>query len=1222
MKLLSTSKKLISSLFIIFICALFSNSYAQVTVQYTYTGSVQSFTVPTCVTSIIVKAWGAGGSGGGTDNFPGAVGGAGAFVQSTFAVTAGQTFTIVVGGGAGPGQGCLSCAPGGTSGWGNGVIDGGTGGNAGCSGCSGGGGGGGGGTGLYNGATPWLVVGGGGGGSGGGQFSSGAVGGAGGVNGGTVAGSCASPGIAGASATGIGGIGLNKGGGDGGGGGGGGGGNNGGTGGGVAGGCDCGACGGGGGNGFASGTGTVITNGAGQVPGNSGDPPLPAGDAVGGGTSTQGGNGFLIITYTITTPVITLPPTTTICSGSPTTLTATGATTYSWSTGALTNSITVSPTTNTTYTVTGTTSTGCSATATTTVVVNPLPTIAVNSPTICTGTSATLTANGATTYSWNTGSTANSITISPTTTTTYTVTGTDVSGCMNSAISTVTVNPLPTVTVNSPTICNGTSATLTGSGATTYSWNTGSTSNPIIVTPTTTTNYTVTGTDVNGCINSAVSTVTVNPLPTVTVNSATICAGTSATLTATGATTYSWNTGSTSNPITVTPTTTTNYTVTGTDVNGCTSSTTTSVVVAPALSVTITPSAPTICLGSSTTLTANGATTYSWSNGALTNSITVSPTTTSSYTVTGTTAGCTGTASATVAVDLLNASAAGFPASCAGACNGYTEVIPTAGTLPYTYSWTPSGNITANANNLCAGNYCIKVSDANGCSFDTCVTVSEPPAMNVSIASSTNDSCYGECDGTATSLVTGGTTPYTYSWNTVPTQTTVQATGLCAGTYKITVTDANGCSNSASVTITQPSQLTVAPSAATTICIGQSTTLNATANGGTSAYTYSWNNIYNGQNYTVSPVTSPTTYTVVATDANGCLSAPETVVISINPPLGVVAKNDTSLCIGGHASLSAQGSGGDGAYNYVWQPGAIVGSLINVTPATTTIYTVTVTDNCGTPADSAKLTVTVNPLPVVSFSADSTSGCYPLCVTFINSSTPASASATWEFGDGNTSNSVATANNCYQNSGLYTVQLSVKDSLGCTNNTSVFDMINVFPHPTANFGTAPNPITIIEPTVYFQDLSTGSVNQWQWNLGDVINSYTNVQNPQYTYQDTGYYNVQLIVTDNNGCKDSITKTIYVEGQYVIYVPNAFTPNGDGINDVFNVKGTGIDPNNFDMSIYDRWGILIFHTTNLNQGWDGRVKNNLVQLGVYVWKIETKDFKGDNHQYIGHVSVIR
>ena len=103
MKLSITTKKLISSLFIFIICGLFPNSYAQVTVQYSYTGSVQSFTVPTCVDSIHVKAWGAGGSGGGTDTYPGAVGGAGAFVQSTFAVTAGQTFTIVVGGGAGPG---------------------------------------------------------------------------------------------------------------------------------------------------------------------------------------------------------------------------------------------------------------------------------------------------------------------------------------------------------------------------------------------------------------------------------------------------------------------------------------------------------------------------------------------------------------------------------------------------------------------------------------------------------------------------------------------------------------------------------------------------------------------------------------------------------------------------------------------------------------------------------------------------------------------------------------------------------------------------------------------------------------------------------------------------------------------------------------------------------------------------------------------------------------
>src|SRR5207344_1604237 len=242
------------------------------------------------------------------------------------------------------------------------------------------------------------------------------------------------------------------------------------------------------------------------------------------------------------------------------TLTASGGSTYSWSTGDVTNPITVSPTTTTSYTVTGTDAQGCSNTAVATVTIGPNPTITVNSPTICSGASATLTASGGSTYSWSTGEIINPISVSPTVTTSYTVTGTDAQGCSNTAVSTVTIGPNPTITVNSPTICSGASATLTASGGSTYSWSTGETINPISVSPTVTTSYTVTGTDAQGCSNTAVATVTIGPNPTITVNSPTICSGASATLTASGGSTYSWSTGQTINPISVSPTVTTSYT--------------------------------------------------------------------------------------------------------------------------------------------------------------------------------------------------------------------------------------------------------------------------------------------------------------------------------------------------------------------------------------------------------------------------------------------------------------------------------------------------------------------------------------------------------------------------------------------------------------------------------------------------------------------------------------
>ena len=263
--------------------------HAQNIVNFSYTGAVQTFTVPCGVTSLNVKAWGAGGSGGGQDTYAGAIGGGGAYISTTITVTPGQVFNIIVGGGALGGTNCASSAPGGAGGWGNNIIAGARGGNAGSTGCSGGGGGGGAGTGLFLGTTPWVVAGGGGGGSGGGNTSSGAAGG-------------------------------------------------GGTGGSPPPGCDCGGCGGGGGSSYSIGTGTTILAGSGQTPGNSTDPLLPSGLAKGGLSSVQGGNGYLIITYNGGTVTASFSITNN-CLGLPTQLTnsstATGApiTTYTWNFG-------------------------------------------------------------------------------------------------------------------------------------------------------------------------------------------------------------------------------------------------------------------------------------------------------------------------------------------------------------------------------------------------------------------------------------------------------------------------------------------------------------------------------------------------------------------------------------------------------------------------------------------------------------------------------------------------------------------------------------------------------------------------------------------------------------------------------------------------------------------------------------------------------------------------
>ncbi|MFN0175747.1 MAG: M60 family metallopeptidase [Saprospiraceae bacterium] len=337
------------------------------------------------------------------------------------------------------------------------------------------------------------------------------------------------------------------------------------------------------------------------------------------------------------TPIVTVNSAS-ICAGQSATLTASGAMYYQWSNGETGNTITVSPSSTTTYTVIGKTAGFYAAPAITEVTVNPIPVVSLNNASICAGQSATLTASGAETYVWSTGETGESIIVSPSETTTFTVTGMTASCAAAPLMAEVIVNPLPVVTVGSETICAGQSATLTASGAETYVWSTGETGESIIVNPSETTTFTVTGMTASCAAAPLTAEVTVNPVPVVTVGSETICAGQSATLTASGAETYVWSTGETGESIIVSPSETTTFTVTGMTASCAAAPLMAEVTVNPVPVVTVNHA--TICEGQSATLTASGAETYVWSTGETGESIIVSSSETTTFTVVGSSLGC------------------------------------------------------------------------------------------------------------------------------------------------------------------------------------------------------------------------------------------------------------------------------------------------------------------------------------------------------------------------------------------------------------------------------------------------------------------------------------------------------------------------------------------------------------------------------------------------------
>ena len=830
------------------------------------------------------------------------------------------------------------------------------------------------------------------------------------------------------------------------------------------------------------------------------------------------------------------------------------------------------------------------------------------------------------------------------------ITGTSGCGTALSSRDTVVVlqtTPTPPI-VSNTTICNGFSATLTASGSgPVYEWynapggtllGTGAT----FTTPalTSTTSYYV-QTNAAGCIGSQAP-VTVTVASIITVNAGlddSICSGENYSL---GVTpiglgyTYSWDApglpgfSNSATPI-VNPAVTTTYTVTVTDTLGCTGTDVVTIIVGTPIIITASGS-PTNCSGScdgagSVSATGSfGGYSYIWSNGAI--SSTVSSLCTSTYTVIVTDLlGCT----AQDTIQVLEPTPIALTVTTTNSnCNlpdGSATVVASGGVGGYSYLWT-DGQTTATATNLIPGTYCVIVTDLNGCFDSICVTVISPPGVTATI-SNTPVTCNGFCDGTASITTSLGVAPYTYLWNNG--QTNLTATGLCSGSYTCTVTDANGCFFNASTTITQPTIIIIDVIPPSTICIGQSVTLNASANGGhpLGGYTFDWTSpAFNGPSYSVSPTTT-TTYTVIATDSAGCVSlTPQTVTITVNAPLAVIASPNVSICPGGNTTLTSIASGGDGSYTFNWMPGAGSASSFNVSPASTTSYTITVTDGCTTLPASAIITVTILPLPVIAFSPNVTSGCFPTCITFTNSTTIAGgaiASWNWDLGDGTTSVLQNPTTHCSYTAGTYDITLTAITTGGCSSTSTINNMITIFPQPVAQFTFGPQPTTTETPTINFTDLSIDATN-WVWDFGDATNLFqpnsSNQMNPFHIYGDTGQYCVTLIVQSIGGCPDTTINCLRIEPEYTFYIPNAFTPNGDEMNNIFAPKGQNIV--DFTMRIFDRWGNMIFNSNSINDGWNGKFQNMglVVQEDVYVYNIEIKDNLGNKHQYIGHVTIVK
>jgi gliding motility-associated-like protein len=718
----------------------------------------------------------------------------------------------------------------------------------------------------------------------------------------------------------------------------------------------------------------------------------------------------------------------------------TGTLNYLWSNGAATSSTIVY---TGTYVITVTDAVGCSANNSVTVIAsNSTLTAIVNQPPVlCNGATTTLTVSanggfGSYTYSWNTGSTGGSIVTGAGN---FCATVTDGGGCTTSACVTVTQNSPLLLNVPTPAaICNGATGTLTafvsgGQAPYNYLWSNGQSTQSITALAG---NYTVTVTDAIGCNTSTSVTISqATPLNLSPTATQVLCFGGNtgtASANVSGGTPgyfYSWapyggSSATASNLMTGT------YTVTVTDAIGCSQTSAIPVTQPAALNATITVNNNVSCYngnnGSATVFPTGGTSPYFYSWSPIGGSAqTATNLTQGNYQITVTDVNnCVQNVSTSITQpsQLMGSIVSTTNVSCNSGSNGSITVSASGGTVGYTYVWTPSGGTAATASNLIAGSYTVTITDSKGCTTQVTAAITQPPALSASINTSTNVSCNGGNNGSATVTATGGTTPYSYLWNTNPAQTGVTATGLSAGNYSATITDSKGCViTTTAVSITEPALLTVTATPSSTISCNSTITISSSASGGSGAYSYLWSN-----GGTTSSITVNTgTYTVLVTDGNGCSATNSVSVMASNSTLTASIPAPANICFGASTTIAVSAAGGFGSYTYLWSNGSTANSII--VPAGS--YCVQVTDGGGCIANAC-VNVVQN-TPVTASIGTPPTVCPGASTTITASGSGGQAPYSFLWSTGQTSPSVS------KPAGTYTVTVSDATGSACSATASV-----------------------------------------------------------------------------------------------------------------------------------------------------------------------------------------
>lgn len=447
----------------------------------------------------------------------------------------------------------------------------------------------------------------------------------------------------------------------------------------------------------------------------------------------------------------------------------------------------------------------------------------------------------------------------------------------------------------------------------------------------------------------------------------------------------------------------------------------------------------------------------------------------------------------------------------------------------------------------------------------------------------------------------------------------------------IYVVGVGGCSDTAFVNVFVEEPFVLNLVADTIICENGTGTLTINPSGGISGpYTETWNqSLIGNAPHNVQPGVT-TCYDVLVTDNYGCISPPETVCVNYLPPIILTTSLTDSICIGANSTVEVSAVGGNNAYNYSWVSEGVQLSSdaqFTVSPIVTAEYCVTVSDGCETTPVTECVEIVLFDIPTPSFTSDVVNGCYPLDVTFTNTITGNLVqSIDWDFGDGSSATGLGPVQNTYTNPVCHDVSITVTTINGCVLSLETTDMICPDDYPLSDFVFDPNPTDLNQTTISFNEMASSDATSFTWEFGDSSQLTPSTDpNPVVTYPaiNPGTYDITLTVENAAGCAHDTTYTLIINGVFSLYIPNSFTPNGDGLNDTFFPQGEAISIDDYEFLIFDRDGHVLFETTDYSLVWDGTSKGQPLPIGTYVWKISVKDFyTGDNFVYRGHINLIR